>query len=280
MQVDSVDKFQKPRIADIWANWWDTQFFTAHPPTAALYRRLGMDSRTMLSCEDMLSEAKDGGVERILISATAFPGSPVCNDVILRIVERAPDILTGCASVDPRDGINAVRELRRAVRDYGFRGLKLLPFLYDEAPNSRIYYPLYAECVELGIPVLVLTGHTAVLARSEVGRTGHLDDVALFFPDLTIIAGHAGYPWTDELISLAWKHANVYIETSGHRPKYFPPSLVHFLNSYGQNKVLFGTGYPLMNYAQPVAEMQALGLRPEALSKVCWENAARLWGWQ
>jgi len=275
-----VEQLQNPRVADVWANWWDSRFFAAHPPTAALYRRLGLNSRSILSCEDMLSEAKAGNVEKILISATAFPGSPVNNDAILRILELAPNVLTGCASVDPRDGIVAVRELRRAVRDHGFRALKLLPFLYEEAPNSRIYYPLYAECVELGIPVLVLTGHTAVLASSEVGRPGHLDDVALFFPELTIIAGHAGYPWTDELISLAWKHANVYIDTSGHRPKYFPPSLVHFLNSYGQDKVMFGTGYPLMNYAQPVAELKALGLRPEAFGKVCWGNAARLWGWQ
>jgi uncharacterized protein len=275
-----MDQTHKPRVADVWANWWDASFFTAHPATTALYRKLGVLSRTALTCEDMLSEAKAGGVEKILVSATAFPGSPVGNDVISQLVERAPNLLSGCASVDPRLGIAAVREVRRVVRDHGFRALKVLPFLYGEPPNSRIYYPLYAECIELGIPVLVLTGHTAVLAPSEVGRPGHLDDVALFFPELTIVAGHAGYPWTEELISLAWKHANVYIETSGHRPRYFPPSLVHFLNSYGRDKVMFGTGYPLMNYAEPVAQLQALGLRPESLRKLCWDNAARLWGWE
>ena len=267
------------RVADIWANWWDAGFFAAHPPTAALYARLGMNARTTLSLDILLAEAQAAGVARVLISATAFPGSPVDNDAVAQLVARAPQVLVGCASVDPRDGVRAVRELRRAVREHGFRALKLLPFLYDEAPNSRIYYPLYAECVELGIPALVLTGHTAVMARSEVGRPSHLDDVALFFPELTIVAGHAGYPWTDELISLAWKHANVYIDTSGHRPKYFPPQLVHFLNSYGRDKVLFGTGYPLMDYAQPVAEMRALALRPEARDKVLWANAARIWGW-
>lgn len=271
---------QAARVADIWANWWDAGFFAAHPPTAALYARLGMQARTSLTLDDMLAEASAGNVAKVLISATVFPGSPVDNDMIATLVACAPQILVGCASVDPRDGMGAVRELRRAVREHGFRALKLLPFLYDVAPNDRIYYPLYAECVELGIPVLILTGHTAVLARSEVGRPAHLDDVALFFPELTIVAGHAGYPWTDELISLAWKHANVYIDTSGHRPKYFPPQLVHFLNSYGRDKVLFGTGYPLMGYVQPVAEMHALELRPAALDQVLWSNAARIWGWQ
>ena len=276
---DAMEQLKTLRVADIWANWWDAGFFAAYPPMAALYARLGMNVRTTLRLDDLLAEAKAGGVARVLISATAFPGSPVDNDAVARLVARAPEVLVGCASVDPRDGMRAVRELRRAVREHGFHALKLLPFLYDKAPNSRIYFPLYAECVELGIPVLVLTGHTAVLARSEVGRPCHLDDVALFFPELTIVAGHAGHPWTDELISLAWKHANVYIDTSGHRPKYFPPQLVHYLKSYGRDKVMFGTGYPFMGYAQAVAEMRALQLRPEALENVLWATAARLWGW-
>ena len=268
------------RVADIWANWWNDRFFAAHPGTDHLYERLGMPTRKRIGFEQFMAEADAAAVEKIVISATAFPGSPVDNDAVAAIVRRAPARLVGCASVDPSLGMASVRELRRAVLDLGFRALKLLPFLYDRAPNDAIYYPVYAACVDLKIPVLILTGHTAVLARSEVGRPGHLDDIALHFPELTIIAGHAGYPWTDELISLAWKHANVYIDTSGHRPKYFPPQLAHFMNSYGRDKVLFGTGYPLMDYAGPVAEFAALPVRPETVRRVLWENAARIWGWQ
>ena len=267
------------RVADVWANWWDAGFFAAHGPTDRLYEKLGISGRKRIAPEQLLSEADAGRVDKIVISATAFPGSQVDNDAVARIVARAPGRLVGCASVDPRLGMPALRELRRAIQELGFRGLKLLPFLYDRAPNDAIYYPLYAACVDLKIPVLVLTGHTAVHARSEVGRPGHLDDVALHFPELTIIAGHAGYPWTDELISLAWKHANLYIDTSGHRPKYFPPQLAHFMNSYGREKVLFGTGYPLMDYAGPVAEFAALPVRAETLRRVLWDNAARIWGW-
>lgn len=265
-------------VIDAWANWWDASFFAVHAPTRGLYERLRMLDRTGIDFERMIAEADAGGVDRIVISATAFPGSPVDNDCLAAIVSRAPQRLIGCASVDPRDGMRAVRALRRAVRTLGFRALKLLPFLYDEPPSSRIYYPLYAECVELGIPVLVLTGHTAVLARSEVGRPMHLDEVALFFPELTIVAGHAGYPWTDELVSLAWKHERVFIDTSGHRPKYFPPQLTRFLDSYGRDKVMFGTGYPLMDYAGPLAEFRALGLRDATNAKVLGGNAARVFG--
>ena len=266
-------------IVDVWANWWPAAFFQHETRLAALYRRLNLEVRTKLTESDIVDEAAAAGVSRVVISATASPGSPVSNDAVAGVVASEPDLFVGCASVDPRDGMGAVRDLRRAVRELGFRGLKLLPFLYDAAPNSAIYYPLYAACIELGIPVLILTGHTAVARPNEPGRPGHLDDVALHFPELTIVAGHAGHPWTAELISLSWKHENLYIDTSGHRPKYFPPELTRYLNSYGSQKVLFGTGYPLMDFAGPLGEVDGLGLKPAAKTAFLGGNAARIWGW-
>ncbi len=266
-------------IVDVWANWWPAEFFQHESRLAALYRRLHLEARTRLAASDIVNEATAAGVSKVVISATATPGSPANNNAVASVVAGQSDLFVGCASVDPRDGMDAVRKLRRAVRQLGFRGLKLLPFLYDAAPNCAIYYPLYAECIELGIPVLILTGHTAVAAPNEPGRPGHLDDIALHFPELTIIAGHAGYPWTTELISLSWKHANLYIDTSGHRPKYFPPELTRYLNSYGGQKVLFGTGYPLMDFAGPLGEVDAMGLKPDAKAAFLGGNAARIWGW-
>lgn len=266
-------------VIDVWANWWDAAFFEAEPDLRALYHRIGMEARIGLGADDIVAEAKAGGVSRIVISGTAFPGSPATNDAVATVVAAAPELFVGCAAVDPRDGMAAVRALRRAVETLGFRGLKLFPYLYDRPPNDAIYYPLYAACIDLGIPVLILTGHTAVRRASEPGRPHYLDEVALHFPELVIVAGHAGFPWTQELISLAWKHENVYIDTSGHRPKYFPPELRHFMNSYGRRKVLFGTGYPLMDYAGPLAEVDALKLKPESRRAFLSGNAARLWGW-
>jgi len=267
------------RVADVWANWWDRSLFAAYQPLDALYERFGLQARRSMTRDSLIAEADIGDVERIVVSATAFPGSPSDNAAVARVVATAPDRLVGCASVDPRLGMPAVRELRRAVREDGMRALKLLPFLYDRPPNDAIYYPLYAACIDLGIPALILTGHTAVAARSEYGRPLYLDDVALHFPELEIIAGHAGYPWTEEMIAIAWKHANVHIDTSGHRPKYFPPTLRHFMNSYGREKVMFGTGYPLMDYAGPLGEVDGLQLKPEARAAFLWGNAARVWGW-
>lgn len=267
-------------IADCWANLWPSSLFDAYPPMAALYRRLRMDARMALTAADIAAEARGAGLSRVVLSATAFPGSPATNRAVAAAVATAPDLFVGCASVDPRDGMAAVRELRRAVQEDGFRGLKLLPFLYGRPPDDAIYFPLYAACVDLDIPALVLTGHTAVRERSELGRPLHLDPVALHFPELRLVAGHAGYPWTEELISLAWKHENLFIDTSGHMPKHFPPALVHFMDRHGRGKVMFGTGHPFMAYERPVAEARALALKPESLHAFLWGAAASVWGWR
>src|SRR5258708_33798637 len=80
---------------------------------------------------------------------------------------------------------------------------------------------------------------------SETGRpVPYLDEVALTFPELRIVAGHIGHPWTDEMIGVAWKHENVYIDTSAYAPRYYPSQLVHYVKTYGQDKVLFGTTFP------------------------------------
>lgn len=244
-----------------------------------LYERVGIAERSRLPAAALASESIAAGVERALVSGSVLNDARATNEAVGELCAGDPGRLVPCASVDPRQGMGAVRELRRCVSDDDFVALKLMPFFFDLPPNDRSYYPLYAECVELDIPVLVLTGHTAVLAPNETGRPHHLDDVALFFPELTIVAGHAGYPWTDELIGLAWKHERLFIDTSGHRPKHFPPQLVKFMSSYGKHKVLFGTGWPMLDPAIPLGDIEQLGLGEEAADRFLWSNAAEIWGW-
>ena len=88
----------------------------------------------------------------------------------------------------------------------------------------RYYFPLYVTCIELDIPFCTQVGHTGPLMPSETGRpVPYLDEVALTFPQLQIVAGHIGHPWTDEMIGVAWKHENVFIDTSAYAPRYYPP---------------------------------------------------------
>lgn len=267
------------RVADVWANNWTPEFFDEYPPMQELYDRVGIAERSRLQPGTLAAEAEAAGVERALVSGSVLSDARATNEAVRELCATDPSRLIPCASVDPRQGMEAVRELRRSVTDDGFTALKLMPFFFGLPPNDRAYYPLYAACVELDIPVLILTGHTAVLAPNETGRPLHLDDVALFFPELTIVAGHAGYPWTDELIGLAWKHERLFIDTSGHRPKHFPPQLVKFMTTYGKHKVLFGSGWPMLDPAVLIKDIENLELGDEATERFLWSNAAGIWGW-
>jgi len=175
--------------------------------------------------------------------------------------------------------MDAVRELRRAVRELGFRALRIVPWLWNLPPTDRRYYPLYAECIELGIPFCTQVGHTGPLCPSETGRPiPYIDEVALEFPELKIIAGHIGYPWTQEMIAVATKHQNVFIDTSAYTANRYPPELVQYMGSHGRYKVMFGTNYPMLTAARALEGLENLGLDDEAQSLFLSGNAVRVFG--
>ena len=105
-----------------------------------------------------------------------------------------------------------------------------------------------------------------------------LDRVAIDFPELTIIGIHVGYPWTEEMIAVTWKHRNVFLGTDAHAPRYWDPSLVKFINGRGQDKVLFGTDWPVIDFERAVREIEALELKEEAHRKLLFDNAVRVYG--
>jgi hypothetical protein len=220
------------------------------------------------------------GVERGLIAAWYGPeGVLISNDEVAGFVAQYTDRLVGVASVDLRRPVAAVRELRRAVRDLGFRALRIVPWLWGLPPNDRRYYPLYAECVELGIPFCMQVGHTGPLRTSETGRPiPYLDDVALEFPDLVIVGGHIGYPWTNEMIALATKYPNVYIDTSAYTAKRFPPELVAYMRGHGRRKVMFATNYPMITASRALEGLDALELDADASELFLSGNARHVFG--
>jgi predicted TIM-barrel fold metal-dependent hydrolase len=220
-----------------------------------------------------------GGVQRALISAWHAPeGVLISNDEVAGWVAGHPDRLIGAAAVDLHRPMEAVRELRRAVEELGFRALRVIPWLWGLPPNDRRYYPLYAACVELGIPFCLQVGHTGPLRSSEPGRPiPYLDDVALEFPELSIVAGHIGYPWTDEMIALARKYPNVYIDTSAYTARRYPAPLVEYLRADGRKKVLFGSNWPMIAPQKALEALPDLGLDDEARDLFLQGNARRIW---
>ncbi len=172
--------------------------------------------------------------------------------------------------------MEAVREVRRCVRELGFKAIRVLPWLWELPPTDRRFYPVYTACAELGIPFCTLIGHTGPLMPSEVGRPIYLDQVALDFPELAIVAGHIGYPWTDEAVAVATKHESVFIDTSAYTVKRYPASLVEFMRGHGRRKVLFGMIYPMIMPAQALDGLDALAMDKVAVELFLGGNAQRV----
>ncbi|MBV9322010.1 MAG: amidohydrolase, partial [Mycobacterium sp.] len=232
--------------------------------------------------EATLAAMDEGGVDVGVLSAWRGPNSQdlISNDEVTEWVRLHPNRFAGLATVDLDRPMAAVRELRRRVRDDGFVGLRVVPWLWDAPPTDRRYYPLFAECVELGVPFCTQVGHTGPLRPSETGRPiPYIDQVALDFPELIIVCGHVGYPWTEEMVAVARKHENVYIDTSAYTIKRLPQELVRFMKTRtGQRKVLFGTNYPMIGHSYALAGLDELGLDEDACHDYLHGNAERVFG--
>lgn len=267
------------RIIDAWAQI-PTRPDHIVPEVRRLFERSGTADvlDRGVAVDDVVAAMDRAGIERLLLSAWHRPGRCVIsNDEVAEIVRMHPDRFSGIAAVDLDRPIAALAELERTITDLGFKGLRVVPWLWDRPPDHRLYYPLYAKCVELDVPFCTQVGHTGPAMPSETGRpVPYLDRVALDFPELTIVGGHIGHPWTDEMIGLAWKHDNVHIDTSAYAPRYYPPSLVHFASTYGQDKVLFGSNFPQLPLERCAGEARALDLPGAARGKFLSANARRV----
>ena len=204
-------------------------------------------------------------------------GALIDNDEVASFVGEHPGRFFGIASVELHRPMEAVRELRRCVHQHGFRGLRLVPWLWGLPPDDRRYYPLYAECIELDIPFCLQVGHTGPLVTSEPGRPiPYLENVALEFPELRIVAGHIGAPWTQEIISLATKFPNLYVDTSAYKVTRFPEDFVRFMRGRGARKVMFGTNYPMLTAGACLEGLASLELGEEASELFLHRNARRV----
>lgn len=256
-------------IVDAWSQH-PTARHIRHPMFESLRRWTRTDRLANGSADDWpvavtLAAMDQAAVDRSLISAWVGPRATlISNDEVASFVAEAPDRLSGVGSVDISRPREAVREVRRCIRDLGFRGIRVLPWLWEIPPTHPRFYPVFSECCELGVPFCTQVGHTGPLMPSEPGRPiPYIDQVALDFPELSIVCGHIGYPWASEMIAVATKHPNVYIDTSAYTVERYPPELVVYLKGHGRNKVMFGSNWPMISPRKALSALDSLNLDSE-----------------
>jgi predicted TIM-barrel fold metal-dependent hydrolase len=207
------------------------------------------------------------------------------NDYYADLVRKYPDRFIGVAGIDPFKGMDAVREIRRC-HELGLRGVAVRPFMFGISPTDARMYPIYSTCVELDMPIWLHLSINYSTRSMEVERPIHLDRVAEHFPELKMIAGHGGWPWVSEMMAVAWRNPNVYVDIASYLPRYLAmpgsgwETLLSLGNSILQDRILFGSTWLFMGQSirQLADGVMELPLKESVKEKWLHHNAAALFG--
>ena len=230
-----------------------------------------------MSLDRFVASMEEAGVETGVVGR-------VRNDELGRIVKAYPGRFLGLASISPFDGMRGVREFERAIREHGLHGLRIAALFNMVPASDRRFYPLYAKCVELDVPVRIYTSMNYANDRPyDLGHPRHLDQVAMDFPELRICAGLSGWPWIADMVGLLRRHPNLYCDTAAHHPRYFAQAgsgweqFMQFGNTLLQDKVMVGIslGSVGLPYKESIAIYQSLPLKGHVIEKWLYHNARR-----
>lgn len=224
--------------------------------------------------EELLRQMDESRVERAVITMDAHNPEP-----IHEIAKAFPGKFLCAAVIDPTSGMEALRTIDRLVDRHDLGLVRIVPFLVNRPPNDKTYYPVYAKCIELDLPISVNTGIPGPPMPAEPQRPLYLDEVCLFYPELKLIMAHGADPWWGEAIRLLLKYPNLYMMTSAYAPKYLPQELIHFMNTRGAHKILFASDHPVLSFERCLREAAELPLRPGVLEKYLRDNALGLFRW-
>ncbi|HEU4343886.1 MAG TPA: amidohydrolase family protein [Candidatus Binatia bacterium] len=240
--------------------------------------------------EEVVEEFKQAGVEAVLVAfdIETVTGTPPCsNEYVARIRDGHPGVIRQAwAAVDPLKGEAAIEEAKKAIRKLKMLGFHFHPIMGHFSVDDRRFYPLWETINELGVPVMIDVGTTGMGAGIPGGlgaviRHAHpaaIDQLAADFPNLSIVAAHPGWPWTEEMIAVALHKGNVSWELSGWAPKYFSDSLKRDIKGRLKDKIMFGSDYPSIPYDRLFREWNELGYADELMEKIFHGNAERILG--
>ncbi len=222
-----------------------------------------------------LTEMDRFGIERGLIGVDEQDGAG--QDAM----KRYPDRFIPCAGCDPNAGMEGIRRLVRMHESYGIRAVHAFPAgTYPQvAINDKKMYPIYAKCVELGIPIFCCAGVPGPRLRFAVQHVELIDEVMFDFPDLVFVTRHGCEPWADLAVKLMLKWPGLHFSTSAFAPKYYPQSVIDYANTRGADKIIYAGYFPMgLSLERIITELGSLALRDEVWPKFLRGNALRVLG--
>lgn len=239
--------------------------------------------------DELVSALDDNGIGRAgLIASIVANGvggelDPIHADEIQPLIEAAPDRLFGWVGINPLTTMESVRYIDYAVRELGFKAVHVYPHWFGVPINDRLYYPIYAKCAELGVPIGLQVGTQSPRSGAKLcAQPVLLDDVAFDFPELKILGLHLGHPFVTEMLMLCKNHENVYVVADAHPPQFWGGEVLDYINQTywsnkdGAQKVIWGTDYPVQSFAESLRQLRELDLPNETFDLVAGGNAAKV----
>ena len=236
------------------------------------YFKAGDDFLKELTGEELIGQMDDAGVEKAVLSLSV--DAPQQN--VLDCVKQYPGRLFLAAICDPTAHMKACWALEELAAEQPVVMARVVPFLHDLAPDHRDYYPLYAKCCDLDLPISINTGIPGPPMPGECQHPMHLDRVCLDFPKLRVCMAHGADPWWAVALRLMLKYKGLHLMTSAFAPKYLPPEVIQFMNTRGQDKILYASDHPVLAMERCISEAENLDLREGVLEKFLRLNAERL----
>ena len=221
------------------------------------------------------------GIERAMLGVGRGGDDDRERSGVHRALAQHPDRFIGSWAVDPNHGMTAVRDLVKAYETLGIRAATAFPAgCNPQVPiDDKRFYPLYAKCVELDIPIFICTGVPGPRVPMACQKTELLDEVCWFFPDLKVVMRHGAEPWEELAVKLMLKWPNLYYSTSAFAPRYYPQAIVDFANSRGADKVMYAGYFPMgLSLDRIFAELPDVPFKDDVWPKFLRENALRVLG--
>ena len=243
----------------------------------------GFDKWQPQPLDQIVADLKSRGVGKCVITGRdchCTYGSKDNNGSVLEFCRAYPDMFIGFWGIDPHEGMDAVRKVEKVVREYGMKGIATDPYLAHLTPAAAKYYPLYAKCCELNIPVFITMAPPPQVPDAVMAYTDprDVDIVAKDFPDLKIIMSHGGYPFVHEAIYACYRNKNVYMDISEYEAAPMCDTYFTAMKSMIADKVLFASAHPFVDQRDCLATYQAAGLSPEVSEKIMYKNACKVLG--
>ena len=238
------------------------------------YFKRGADFFRDCTIDGLLADMDSAGVEHGVL--TIDPEKP--SKRVLEFSREHPDRFSLCAYVDVDHLMDAVWAVEDLVKNENVTMARVMPSHVGKAPTHPNYYPLYAKCLELDLPLSLFAGIPGPRLDAEVQNPIYIDRVCLDFPNLRLIMAHGADPWWGTAIRLMIKYPNLYMMTSAWMPKYLPDELINFINTRGKDKLMWASDHPVLDMTKCLQGTQDIEskLRPEVLENYLYENAKRV----